>query len=95
MSIVGPRPIVQKQLQNYTERQRLKILQMQPGLTGIASLVFRDEEALLERAEIDGIDREIFHDNTIANYKGELEVWWSEHRTIGNYFKGTSKNYHF
>ena len=57
---------------------------MRPGLTGIASLIFRDEEGLLDKASG---DRKYLHDKVIAPYKGELEVWWTRHRTLSNYFK--------
>jgi lipopolysaccharide/colanic/teichoic acid biosynthesis glycosyltransferase len=83
MSIVGPRPVVEQHLALYPESAKRAILSMKPGLTGIASLIFRDEEGLLDRA---GGDRKFMHDKVIAPYKGELEVWWTKHRTIGNYF---------
>ena len=84
MSIVGPRPVVEQHLKLYPVNAQKAILSMRPGLTGIASLIFRDEEGLLDRA--DG-DRKYLHDKIIAPYKGELEVWWTRHRTLGNYFK--------
>ncbi len=84
MSIVGPRPIVAQHLALYPEKTREAILTMTPGLTGIASLIFRDEEGVLDRV---GGDRKYFHDKVITPFKGELELWWSKHRTIGNYFK--------
>lgn len=84
MSIVGPRPIVEQHMALYPEETRKAILSMTPGLTGIASVVFRDEEEVLNRA---GGDRKYFHDQVIAPYKGELEVWWSKNATLLNYFK--------
>jgi len=84
MSIVGPRPVVEPQLTLFSDNARKAILSMKPGLTGIASLIFRDEEGLLDRASI---DRKFLHDEVIAPYKGELEIWWTRHCTIGNYFK--------
>ena len=84
MSIVGPRPVVEPQLALFSDNARKAILSMKPGLTGIASLIFRDEEGLLDRASG---DRKYLHDKVIAPYKGELEVWWTRHRTLGNYFK--------
>ena len=84
MSVVGPRPIVAQHLALYPEKTREAILTMTPGLTGIASLIFRDEEGVLDRA---GGNRKYVHDMVIAPFKGELELWWSKHRTIGNYFK--------
>jgi lipopolysaccharide/colanic/teichoic acid biosynthesis glycosyltransferase len=84
MSFVGPRPIVQAHLNLYPEETRTAILKLTPGLTGIGSLVFRDEEGILDRS---GADRKYLHDQVIAPYKGELELWYTEHRNLGIYFK--------
>lgn len=46
MSIVGPRPEVQRYVRHYTEEQR-KVLSVRPGLTDYASLHYIDEAALL------------------------------------------------
>ncbi len=84
MSIVGPRPVVRRYYDLYSDRIKMEIQKVLPGLSGIASIVFRDEEAILDK--LDG-DRDHFHDTIIAPYKGELEVWWVHHRTLTNYFK--------
>ena len=84
MSFVGPRPIVQAHLDLYPGETRAAILRLTPGLTGIGSLVFRDEEGILDRS---GMDRKYLHDKVIAPYKGELELWYTEHRSLGIYFK--------
>ena len=83
MSFVGPRPIVQAHLDLYVEEVRERILSLKPGLTGIGSLVFRDEEGILDRA---GKERKYFHDKVIAPYKGQLEMWYAEHKGLGTYF---------
>jgi lipopolysaccharide/colanic/teichoic acid biosynthesis glycosyltransferase len=46
MSLVGPRPEVARYVEHYTREQRA-ILQHKPGITDLASLRFRNEEALL------------------------------------------------
>lgn len=83
MSFVGPRPIVEKHLALYPSATRDAIIKLTPGLTGIGSLVFRDEEGVLDRA---GGDRKRLHDTIIAPYKGELELWYTKHRNISVYF---------
>ena len=50
MSLVGPRPEVERYVQQYTPEQR-PILQLKPGITDLASLRFRNEEALLQASE--------------------------------------------
>jgi len=46
MSLVGPRPEVEKYALLYKEDYR-KILTARPGITDLASILFRDEEAIL------------------------------------------------
>ncbi|MEW6301887.1 MAG: sugar transferase [Verrucomicrobiota bacterium] len=50
MSLVGPRPEVPRYVERYTAEQR-EILRFKPGITDLASLCFRDEEALLANAD--------------------------------------------
>jgi lipopolysaccharide/colanic/teichoic acid biosynthesis glycosyltransferase len=83
MSFVGPRPVVRKHLELYSDEAREAISRQRPGLTGIASLAFRDEEGVLDRA---GGDRKRVHDEVIAPYKGELEIWYAERKGIGLFF---------
>ena len=84
MSVVGPRPQARRHYELYSDAVKREIDKVPPGLSGIASIVFRDEEAILD--QVHG-DRDHFHDTIIAPYKGELEVWWVRHRTLANYFK--------
>ena len=83
MSIVGPRPQAKMHYDLYSPAVKMEIDKLRPGLTGIGSLVFRDEEDMLNAVA----DRNTFHDTVIAPYKGELEVWYAHHRNIYNYFK--------
>jgi lipopolysaccharide/colanic/teichoic acid biosynthesis glycosyltransferase len=83
MSFVGPRPQARRHYELYSLPVRKAIDAVPPGLTGIGSVVFRDEESILD--EVPG-DRDQFHDTIVAPYKGELEVWWTANRTLGNYF---------
>ena len=84
MSFVGPRPQARRHYELYSAAVKARIDRVPPGLTGIGSVVFRDEESILD--EVSG-DRDHFHDTIVAPYKGDLEVWWTQHRTLGNYFK--------
>jgi len=77
LSIVGPRPQMLVDFEKYSEEVQQKIYQVRPGLTGIGSIVFRDEESLISEAS----ERENPHDfykRVIAPYKGELEMWYQE-----------------
>lgn len=48
MSIVGPRPEVPKYVKLF-EKEYRKLLTVRPGMTGYASVVFRNEEQILSR----------------------------------------------
>ncbi|MEE0900176.1 MAG: sugar transferase [Bacteroidales bacterium] len=50
MSFVGPRPEVRKYVDMYTERQ-LKVLDVRPGITDLASIKYRNENDLLAAAD--------------------------------------------
>jgi len=47
MSLVGPRPELEKFVKLYDEQQR-KVITVKPGITDYASIQFRNENALLE-----------------------------------------------
>ncbi len=49
MSLVGPRPELPEYVDMFRDRYR-NILALRPGMTDLASLSYRDEEALLARA---------------------------------------------
>jgi lipopolysaccharide/colanic/teichoic acid biosynthesis glycosyltransferase len=84
MSLVGPRPQAAVHYNLYNDEQKAAIDSLKPGLTGLGSLVFRDEEGLLDRS---GLDFDHVHDELITPYKGELEMWYAQNRSIGIYFK--------
>jgi len=84
MSVVEPRPLTVEQYFNYSKGQRENISKLTPGLTGIGSLIFRDEETIMERS---GMDYNEIHDTIIAEYKGNLESWFYNNNTLNNYFK--------
>jgi lipopolysaccharide/colanic/teichoic acid biosynthesis glycosyltransferase len=80
MSVVGPRPLTPKNFNYYTPEDQLVIGSMRPGLTGIGSIVFRDEESILGRSSkpVEDCYRE-----DIAPYKAELEKWYHTHQGVG------------
>jgi lipopolysaccharide/colanic/teichoic acid biosynthesis glycosyltransferase len=50
MSLVGPRPEVPRYVALYPPELRAQVLAVRPGITDLASIVFRDESTLLARA---------------------------------------------
>jgi len=73
MSVVGPRPQMEVDFLKYTSEIQGIIYSTKPGITGIGSIIFRDEERLF--ASVNG-DIHAFYATHIAPYKGELEVWY-------------------
>jgi len=82
MSIVGPRPLMQKQFRFYEEDARRKIFSRRPGLTGIGSLVFRDEERFFDGSS----NPEEIYRTKISPAKEILELWYAENSNLALYF---------
>lgn len=80
ISIVGPRPLVDKTFNAYSEKIKSKIYDIKPGLTGIGSIVFRDEESLI--SSFQGEDPHQFYKRVIAPYKGEIEMWYQKNMSL-------------
>jgi len=77
ISLVGPRPLVTKTFTAYNEDVQSRIYNVKPGLTGIGSIIFRDEESII--SAIKDENPHDFYKRVIAPYKGELEMWYQEH----------------
>lgn len=80
ISVVGPRPLVTKTFSAYSEEIQAKIYNVKPGLTGIGSIIFRDEESLISAVKNE--DPHEFYRRVIAPYKGELEMWYQDHKSF-------------
>lgn len=76
ISLVGPRPLVTKTFLAYNQKVQSKIYNVKPGLTGIGSIIFRDEESII--SAVNDEDPHEFYKRVIAPYKGELEMWYQE-----------------
>lgn len=78
MSVVGPRPLVTKTFSAYTPEVQAKVYDSKPGITGIGSIIFRDEEKLISENGAD--DPHGYYGRVIAPYKGELEMWYQKNK---------------
>lgn len=87
MSIVGPRPLVDKTFAPYSDEVKAKIYSVKPGLTGIGSIVFRDEEALLTECVAKGMSIDEAYAKIVSPYKGALEMWYLENMSFWTDFK--------
>jgi lipopolysaccharide/colanic/teichoic acid biosynthesis glycosyltransferase len=77
MSIVGPRPQTEECFAYFPEEVRRRAFLCKPGLTGIGSVVFRDEEEILARSP--GGHRQSYRQ--VMSFKGALELWYLENRS--------------
>ena len=84
MSIVGPRPQMQVDFDKFPIDKRNEIYKSQPGITGIGSIIFRDEEKWISNF---GGDKHKFYKEKIAPYKAEVEIWYYHNQSIFIDFK--------
>ncbi len=83
MSVIGYRPMVRKHYVFYPPAYRAILETERPGLSGIGSVIFRDEEGILNRVP----DREHFYAHVIEPYKAALECWYIQNRSLALYFR--------
>lgn len=79
MSIVGARPLVDVSFNQYSEDVKRKVYDTPPGITGIGSLIFRDEESIIAKSDLP--PRE-FYEKYIIPYKGEIETWYQKNKSL-------------
>lgn len=77
MSVVGPRPEVPRYVALYDERQK-RVLEVRPGITDLASIEFRDENALLEGVQ----DPEGFYLREVMPRKLELNLSYIDRHSL-------------
>lgn len=74
MSVIGPRPLIERTFLLYNDKIQSEIYKYKPGLSGIGSIIFRDEENLLSTTNL---PLEEFYEKKISPLKGELEGWYN------------------
>lgn len=79
MSIVGPRPLTRETFDYYPENIKSQVYRSKPGITGIGSVIFRDEEKLISASSLEPKE---FYKSVIAPYKGQLEIWYNNNKSI-------------
>jgi lipopolysaccharide/colanic/teichoic acid biosynthesis glycosyltransferase len=84
MSIVGPRPLMPISFEKYSEEVQSKVYNVKPGLTGIGSIIFRDEEKLVSESNL---APEEYYKQNIFPYKGQLEMWYLQNISFATDFK--------
>lgn len=79
MSFVGPRPLMKVGFDRYSDEMKAKVYNVTPGLTGIGSIVFRDEELIITQSKLPVQET---YKHIILPYKGAVEVWYQQHRNF-------------
>lgn len=78
MSVIGWRPLTPRVADMFPDSHWEALSNIRPGLSGIGSIVFRDEEALLSNVA----DRESVYLTAIVPYKSALELWYAQHQSL-------------
>lgn len=82
MSLVGPRPEVEKYVRLYTPSQRV-VLSVSPGITDYASIEFSNENELLGKSD----NPERLYVEEIMPKKIQYNLRYINNRTLKEYFK--------
>lgn len=82
MSFIGPRPQTERCFSAFSKAVKSELVKVRPGLSGIGSIVFRNEEQILAYSK----DYDYFYDNVIMPYKGTLETWYVNNKSLFLYF---------
>jgi lipopolysaccharide/colanic/teichoic acid biosynthesis glycosyltransferase len=82
MSFVGARPLPEKSFAKYTDEVKKVIYQTRPGITGIGSLIFRDEELLATTVKTLGVEPIDYYKQYIYPYKGAVELWYQKNSSF-------------
>ena len=79
MTLVGPRPLVDRTFNAYPEDIRFKVYDSKPGITGVGSVCFRDEESLISNAKMPPHE---YYEKYVSPYKGALEMWYNKRKSL-------------
>lgn len=82
MSVIGPRPLTQQTFSAYSEATQEFVKQARPGLSGVGSIIFRNEEEILSH----GDSSVEYYQKVIAPYKGAVEEWYVRNQCLRTYF---------
>lgn len=77
MSLVGPRPNVERETDLYTTQER-RLLTVRPGITDFSSIVFSDEGDILEGSE----DPDLKYNQVIRPWKSRLGLVYVENNSL-------------
>ena len=76
MSFTGPRPLMKSGFDRYSDEMKTKVYNVKPGLTGLGSIIFRDEELIITKSSLPPHE---CYEKVILPNKGALEIWYQQH----------------
>lgn len=79
ISLVGPRPLTPRSFARYPEQVQEQLAPLKPGLTGLASVIFRDEEKIIASSPK---SREQCYMEDIRPRKAELEKIYGQNMSF-------------
>ena len=83
LSLIGPRPQTVRYFKYFKYDDATLIASVKPGVSGLASVLFRDEEKLFVNVN----DPLKFDAEVVTPYKGQIERWFVENRSLSLYLK--------
>jgi lipopolysaccharide/colanic/teichoic acid biosynthesis glycosyltransferase len=81
MSLIGPRPLTLEIFNIYDVNTRNIVASVKPGLSGIGSVVFRQEDKIIGNDQ----NAEIIYEQIISPYKAALEIWYIKNQSLSVY----------
>ncbi|MEM1323856.1 MAG: sugar transferase [Bacteroidota bacterium] len=83
MSFVGPRPLMKEaSFDLYPPDVQAVVYNVRPGITGIGSIIFRNEEELMTQVKEEGGDPKYYYEKVILPYKGRVEKWYQANQSF-------------
>lgn len=81
MSFVGPRPPLRQYVDAFPEVYA-EVLRSRPGITGLASLVYADHEAMLLSRSTSDVETDVIYRRAAVPRKARLDLMWQANRTL-------------
>lgn len=79
MTLVGPRPLMKVGFDRYEQKYKDTVYNVKPGLTGIGSIAFRDEEKIMTDSDMPPHE---CYEKIILPHKGALELWYQKNASL-------------
>ncbi len=82
MSIVGPRPNIDREVVLYTQKEK-RLVTVRPGITDLSSIVFSDLGEILKNSDDPNLD----YNQLVRPWKARLAMVYVDHGSVGMYFR--------